>query len=157
VLGRIDAIVAVREHGDRAGAKTAAVGGRVDGQAGDHSEAGGAEVAREPVGKAHDGGRGIARADNDDHRQVERLCSAAPGQERRGVVDHLQAARIVGLAQRDQGHPERGRRRKLTAKRRSTIVWCCRRDYRNGYRTGRMKVLSRGGNLALTYDSQSHA
>jgi hypothetical protein len=108
VLRRIDAVVAAGEHGDRARGETAAVGGGVDAacQAGDHGEAGVAEVAREPLGEAQAGSRGVARADNGDRRQVERRRPPAHRQERRGVVDHLQAARIVGLAQRDQRHPE---------------------------------------------------
>ena len=62
---------------------------------------------------AHPGGRGIARTDHRDHRQAQRSGIAADRKEWRRVVDHLQAERIVGLAQRDESDTERVCRRDL--------------------------------------------
>jgi hypothetical protein len=91
------------------------MGGGVDSarEAGHDGKARGAEVACEPLGETHAGRRGVARADDGDHRQRQRRDPAAHRNERWGVVDHLQAARIIRLAQRDQGQPERRSRPEL--------------------------------------------
>jgi hypothetical protein len=101
-------VVAAGEHGDRAGREAAAMGGGVDAarETRDHGEAFGAEVAREPLGEAHARRRGVARADDGDRRRGECRDVAAHGKERRSVVDHPQAVRIIRLAQRQQGHAE---------------------------------------------------
>ena len=115
MFGRIDAIVAAGQHGDGAAAEARTMRGGVDAarQARDDGEAGVAEIARESLGETHAGGRGVARTDDGDHRPVERRRSAAHGEQRRRVVDHLQPARIVRLAQRDEADAERLRRREL--------------------------------------------
>jgi hypothetical protein len=106
---RVDMIVPAGEHRDRSGREAPAVGGRVNAarEAGRDREACRAEIARQPFGEADARRRCIARADDGDHRQAEDGGIAADGQERRGVVDHLQPARIIRLAQRHQGHAER--------------------------------------------------
>jgi hypothetical protein len=109
VLGRIDAVVAAGEHGDGAGGEAAPVCRGVDAarQAGCNREPRFAELARQPLGEAHARGRGIARADDRHGRQGERSGVAAHGEKRRGIVDHPQAVRIVGLGSRHQGHAHR--------------------------------------------------
>ena len=82
-------------------------------QAGDDGKARGAEIARQPLGETQPRGRGIARADDGDRRQAQRRGFAAHGKERRGVVDHLQPARIFRLPERDESDAERFRRREL--------------------------------------------
>jgi len=73
----------------------------------------GAEIASEPLGKPHARGRGVARADEGDRRQLQHGRMAAHRHERRGVIDHLQAAGIIGLAERNEGHAGRVRRLEL--------------------------------------------
>ena len=112
VLGRIDVVVPAGEHRDRAGRKAGAVGGGIDAAReprGD-DEARFAELAREPLGEFHARRRGIARAHHGDHRHLQRRERAAHGKERRRVIDHRQARRIVGLGERDQrdAAPARG-------------------------------------------------
>ena len=116
VFGRIDMVVAAREHGDGAGGEARAMGGGVDAarEAGDDGEARGAEIARQLLGETQARGRGIARADDRDRRQMQHGGLAAHGQKRRSVVDHLQPGRIVGLPQRHEGHAEGFRRLELT-------------------------------------------
>ncbi len=46
------------------------------------------------------------RADDRHHRKRQRARIAADGDQRRRIVDHLQARRIVGFAQRHQGDTE---------------------------------------------------
>ena len=82
-------------------------------QAGDDDKARGAKIARQPLGETQACGRGIARADDGDRRQAQRGGFAAHGKERRGVVDHLQPARIVRLPERDESDAERFRRLEL--------------------------------------------
>ena len=115
MLARIDMIVAAREHGDRAGGEACAMGGGVDaaGEAGDDGEVRGAEIARQPLGETQPRGRGIARADDRDRRQMQHGGLAAHGKKRRGVVDHLQPARIIGLPKRHEGDAEGFRRLEL--------------------------------------------
>jgi len=67
-----------------------------------------AEFARQPLGDFHAGGRSVARADNRDQRRRQHVGIAADRQQRRRVVDHLQPARIVRLAERDQRNAELG-------------------------------------------------
>jgi hypothetical protein len=110
VFRRIDAIKASRQHREGTGGEARPVGGGVDParEARGDREARAAEIAREPFGKAHPRRRRIARADDGDHGQRKRRRPAAHRQQRRSVVDHLQATRIVRFAQRQQGHPQSG-------------------------------------------------
>ena len=82
-------------------------------QAGDDDKARGAKIARQPLGETQARGRGIARADDRDRRQMQHGGLAAHGQERRGVVHHLQPARIFRLCERDESDAERLRRLEL--------------------------------------------
>ena len=66
-----------------------------------------------PLGETQPRGRGIARADDGDRRQTQRRGFAAHGKERRGVVDHLQPARIFRLSEGDESDAERLRRLEL--------------------------------------------
>ena len=82
-------------------------------QARDDGKARGAKIARQPLGETQARGRGIARADDGDRRQTQRGGFAAHGKKRRGVVDHLQPARIFRLSERDESDAERLRRLEL--------------------------------------------
>ena len=106
---RIDAVMAAGEHRDRAGREARAMRGGIDAarETRDDDEAGVAEIARQPLGEPHAGRRGIARADDRDHRQGERRGVAAHRKQRRRVVDHLQAQRIVRLADATRRDAER--------------------------------------------------
>src|ERR1700726_218526 len=66
--------------------------------------------SREPAGELDAGRRGVAGPDHGDHRAIEDRQMSAHRDEWRGIVDHLQAPRIAGLAQRQQAHT-RGPRR----------------------------------------------
>src|SRR5262249_48280143 len=102
--------------GPVAGGAPGGGGGRraAGGGAGEAGEAGAAESACQPLGKAQARGRGIAGADDGDRRQMQRRGLAADGKKRRGVVDHLQPAWIVGLRERDESDAEGFRRLELT-------------------------------------------
>ena len=71
-----------------------------------NGEAGLAELVRDPLGEFQPRTRSVARADDRHHRQRQRARIAADGDQRRRIVDHLQARRIVGFAQRHQGDAE---------------------------------------------------
>jgi len=73
-----------------------------------------ARLARQPLGETQTRGRGIARADDGDRRQMQHGGLAAHGQKRRSVVDHLQPGRIIGLPERHEGDAEGFRRLELT-------------------------------------------
>ena len=92
----------------RSGREAGTVGGGVDAarQPGDDGEAGFAKLARDPLGKLHPGARRIARADDRHHRQCQRRRMAADREHGRRVIDHLQAERIIGLAQRHERNAE---------------------------------------------------
>src|SRR5262249_52705803 len=74
----------------------------------------GAEIARQPLGETQPRGRGMARADDGDRRQIEHGGLAAYGKKRRRVVDHLQPARIFWLPQRNESDAEGFRRLEFT-------------------------------------------
>ena len=85
--------------------KAGAMRGGIDAarQTRDDAEAGLAQFARQPLGEFHAGGRGVARADNGDHRLRQDGASLPrTAKQRRRIVDHLQARRIIRLAERDQ-------------------------------------------------------
>lgn len=115
MFGRVDAIVAAGQHGNGAAAEARTMGGGVDAarQARDGGKARGDEIAHESLGETHARCGGVARTDDGDHRPVERRRSAAHGEQRRGVVDHLQPARILRLPQSHEADAERLRRREL--------------------------------------------
>jgi hypothetical protein len=69
-----------------------------------NGEAGLAELVRDPLGEFQPRTRSVA--DDRHHRQRQRARIAADGDQRRRIVDHLQARRIVGFAQRHQGDAE---------------------------------------------------
>src|SRR5262245_43971014 len=69
--------------------------------------------SRQPLGETQARGRGIARADDRDRRQMQHGGLAAHGKKRRGVVDHLQPGRIIGLPERHEGDAEGLRRLEL--------------------------------------------
>ena len=100
------------QHRDGAGRKARAVGGRVDAarQPRYDAEAGRAQVVRQPLGEFHAGGRGVARTDDGDQRLRQRGEFAPHRQQRRRVVDHLQARWVVRLAKRDEFDAARVRR-----------------------------------------------
>src|SRR5262245_65037494 len=100
-------VVAAGKHGDGAGGQACGVAAGVDAarEAGDDGEARAAEIARQPLGKAQARGRGIAGADDGDRRQMQRRGLAAHSKKGRGVVDHLQPARIVGLPSATKATP----------------------------------------------------
>ena len=104
VLGRIDAVMAAGEHGDRAGVQAGAVCCRIDAacETGDDGNTRSAEIARHSIGEFHAGGRSVARADNGDLRPREDVGVATDTDQRRRIVDHLQARRIVRLAERNE-------------------------------------------------------
>jgi hypothetical protein len=108
----IDALVAAGEYRDGAAQKTRAMRSGVDTarKSGDDDKAGFAEIARETVCEFHAGSRGVTRADDGNERAGEDVALAGDGEERRGIIDHLQARRIVRLAQRDEGDAARAGR-----------------------------------------------
>ena len=89
---------------DGAGRHAGAVRGGIDAarEPGHGAESGLAEIARQPFGKFDAGSRRVARADNGDQRPRQHRALAAHGKQRRGVVDHLLARRIIRLAERDE-------------------------------------------------------
>ena len=88
------------------------MGGGIDAarQPRDDAEAGVAQVARQPFGEFDAGRRGVARADDGDQRPRQHGELAAHRQQRRRIVDHLQARRIIRLAERDEVDAARARR-----------------------------------------------
>ena len=111
MLGRIDAILAARQHRDGPGGEARGMRRRVDaaGEPGGDDKACFAEFARDPLGEFQSRARGVARADDRHHRQCKRVHVAADGQERRRIVDHLQPVRIAGFAQSHQRDPQLSR------------------------------------------------
>ncbi len=63
-----------------------------------------AKPARKPLGDLNPRGGSIARPDNSDQRHGQYADIAAERDQWRRIVDHLQPARIVRLAERDQRH-----------------------------------------------------
>jgi hypothetical protein len=110
VLGRINAILAAGEDRNGTGRDAGAMPGGVD--AARQSRCDGKsrlrQCAREPLGDLHASGRGIARADDGDERHRQHASMAADREQRRGVIDHLQTLRIVGLAECHQRNAELG-------------------------------------------------
>jgi hypothetical protein len=108
VFRRIDSILASGEHGDGAFAKAGAMRRRIDAarQARHDGEASLAQAARKNLRQLHAGRRRIARADHGDRRHGERGQMATHRDERRRVIDHLQALRIAGFANGDERHAE---------------------------------------------------
>ena len=99
------------QHGDGAGCKTGAMGGGIDAarQPRHRAETGLTQIARQALGEFDAGRRGVARADDGDQRLRQCGKFAAHRQQRRRVVDHLQALRIVRLAEPDQFDAARAR------------------------------------------------
>src|SRR5262249_35034536 len=85
-------------------------GGGAGRGAGEGGEPRGAEIGGEPLGETQARGRGIARADDRDRRQMQHGGLAAHGKKRRGVVDHLQPGGVIELPQRHEGDAEGLRR-----------------------------------------------
>jgi hypothetical protein len=96
--------MAAGQHRDGAGRQTGAMGGGVDAarQARYGAEACRAQVARQPLSEFDAGRRSVARADDGDQRPRQHGELAAHREQRRRVVDHLQARRIIQLAERDE-------------------------------------------------------
>jgi hypothetical protein len=63
-----------------------------------------AELARETAGELHPGGRRLAGAHHRDHGPVHDGQMAAHRDQGRRVIDHPQAGRIAGLAERHEAH-----------------------------------------------------
>jgi hypothetical protein len=61
-----------------------------------------------PLRDFHPGRGRIARANDRDQRQGKYARLTADCDQRRRIVDHLQPARIIGLAERDQCNAELG-------------------------------------------------
>ena len=95
--------MAAGQHRDGAGRQTGAMSGGIDAarQPRYGAEAGRAQVARQPLGE-FDAGRRGARADDGDQRPRQHGELAAYREQGRRVVDHLQARRIIRLAERDE-------------------------------------------------------
>ena len=83
------------------------------GEPGGDAEAGIAQFAGDAFGELDAGRGGIARTDDRDHRHGQRGSLAAHGKQRRRIVDHLQAQRVVRLAGRHQADTHRGGRLEL--------------------------------------------
>jgi hypothetical protein len=113
VLGRINVVVAACQNGDSSGCKGGMMGGGVDAasQTGRYRKTGFAELARNLLRELQSGSRCIARADDRDHGLRQNDGVAAHGDQRRRIVDHLQARGISRFAKRDEINPElvRGR------------------------------------------------
>src|SRR5262249_51933187 len=105
-------------RGDGAAGEARAMAGGVDAarQAGDDGKPRSAKIARQPLGETQARGRGIAHADDGDRRQTQRGGFAAHGKQRRGVVDHLQPARVFRPSQGGGSDAARPRRRGLAAR-----------------------------------------
>ena len=95
--------MAAGENGDRAGLQAGAVCCRIDAacETGDDGESRSTEIARHSIGEFHAGGRSVAGADDCDLRPREDVGVTTDADQRRRVVDHLQAQRIGRLAQRN--------------------------------------------------------
>ena len=109
MLGRIDALMAAGEHRDGAGCEAGAVGGGVDAarQAGDDAVAGFAQIARQALANLTPAAEALREPTMATSGRVRIAQLAAHGQKRRRIVDHLQARRIIGLAERDEGDAAR--------------------------------------------------
>jgi len=115
VLGRIDPVVAAREHRDGAGGEARPVGGGIDAACEPRrdAEARGAELARQSLRHLDAGRRGVAGTDHGDQRATQHVGIAAHRQQRWGVLDGLEIGGIIGLAERDEARAEPLRRRNL--------------------------------------------
>ena len=104
--------MAAGQHRDGAGRQTGAMSGGIDAarQPRYGAEAGRAQVARQPLGKFDAGRRSVARADDGDQRPRQHGELAAYREQGRRVGDHLQARRIIRLAERDEVDAARARR-----------------------------------------------
>lgn len=76
-------------------------------QSGNNSEAGGAEIGRQPLGEQKRRARAFARADNGDGRLLQPFRIAAHGDQRRRRVELRQQRRIIGLAAGDEARAQR--------------------------------------------------
>jgi hypothetical protein len=103
VLGRIDTVMATGENGDRAGLQAGAVCCRIDAarETGDDGDSRSTEITRHSVGEFHASGRSVAGSDDRDLRPHEDVRISTDADQRRRVVDHLQAQRIARLAYRN--------------------------------------------------------
>jgi hypothetical protein len=108
MLGRIEAVVAAREHRDCSGGETCRMCRRIDAarQSGDGGETGFAQFARDPLREFQSRAGSVARADHGDHGQREHAGVAADGDQGRRIVNHLQPQGVVGLTQRHEGDAE---------------------------------------------------
>jgi hypothetical protein len=108
VLRRVNSILAAGENGDGPGHNAGAVRSGIDAarKARHNGKSSLAKSARQALGDLHAGGRRIARADDRHWRQSEHGGITADGNQGRRVIDHLQPARIMRLAARDQRNAE---------------------------------------------------
>ena len=72
------------------------------GEAGDDDETGVAKIARQLAGEFQPGARGVARADDRDHRPHQHVGRAAHAEQGRRIVQRRQPRRIGGFARRDE-------------------------------------------------------
>jgi len=103
VFGRIDTVMTASENGDRAGLQGGAVCRRVDAacETGDDGESRSTEIPCHSMGEFHSGSRSVAGSDDRDLRPHEDVRISTDADQRRRVVDHLQAQRIARLAYRN--------------------------------------------------------
>jgi hypothetical protein len=83
VLGRINPVMAARQHRDRAARKTGAMRRRIDaaGQAGGDGKPGLAEIARNRACKFQPGARRVARTDHGDDRPHQHIAYPAHAEQ----------------------------------------------------------------------------
>ena len=103
VFGRIDTVMTASENGDRAGLQGGAVCRRVDAacKTGDDGESRSTEIPCHSMGEFHSGSRSVAGSDDCNLRSREDVGFSTDADQRRRVIDHLQAQRIGRLAQRN--------------------------------------------------------
>ena len=103
VLGGIDTVMAAGKNGDRAGLQAGAVCCRVDAacETGNDGKSSRTEIPRHSIGEFHASGRCVAGADDCDLWPREDVGVPTDADQRRRVVDHLQAQGIGRLSQRN--------------------------------------------------------
>ena len=129
MLGRIDAVVTAGEHRDGAGRRgwRDAPRRRCRARARRRWRKPASPSSRASwLGEFHAGGRGVARADDGDHRPISTSMLAAHREQRRRIVDHPQPRRIIRLAERDEA------RRRCAARRSSSGSASAREQIRPG-------------------------
>ena len=103
VLGGIDTVMAAGKNGDRAALQAGAVCCSVDAacETGDDGQSSRTEIPRQPIGEFHASGRSVAGADDCNLWPREDVGVPTDADQRRCVIDHLQAQRIGRLSQRN--------------------------------------------------------